>query len=231
MSTTTAASGEHRRADVAAANLDAARGIARTSLQQAEDDTREVALERAERLTTALALLLLSLEARPAAWIPAPLDDCDPVHGGVQLAISVATQAMASLRSGGRFKRGHARQASELGIAAERATPPVSPMILAAIPRSVHGADSSRQQGSRAPARGRRRAAPRRRRPRARIRLLSPLRAPLPGRRVARAPAARRAATSTSFGLARACGRSRASCLAPAPHPPPSRVRSIASGG
>ena len=62
MSTTTAASGERRRAYLAAGHLDPLWGTAGLCPQESKDDARKVSLERAERLAAALALGLLALE-------------------------------------------------------------------------------------------------------------------------------------------------------------------------
>ena len=59
-------------------------------LEHLEDDSREVALEAAQRLATALALRLLAGEERSRRSMHAPLGDRDPMQGAVELTVALA---------------------------------------------------------------------------------------------------------------------------------------------
>ena len=106
MSITTAASGKHRSTHLAATDFDAARRLAGITAKQPKDDPRQVALERAESFEAALSGGLLALQKSAGTRVAASLDDRDLVQRGVELAVSVPTQAMASLLPGGRVERG-----------------------------------------------------------------------------------------------------------------------------
>src|SRR3954467_11488845 len=84
-------SGERRHANLSAADLDDAFGIAGGGLaQEPEDDAGQQSFEAAQCFESGLAFALAALEVGAGAWVPAALDDGQLVQCGVELSVSVA---------------------------------------------------------------------------------------------------------------------------------------------
>jgi hypothetical protein len=121
---TTCSSSERGRANLSAADLDHALGSGRGCLaQEAEHDACQQSLEAAQRFESSLAFGLPALEVRAGAWVPTALDHGQLVQRAVELAISVAVQAVALLLARGGIERRDAGEPRELRVGAKAADP------------------------------------------------------------------------------------------------------------
>ena len=121
---TTYGSGERGHANLSAADLDDAFEIPGGGLaQEAEDDAGQQSFEAAQCFESGLAFGLAAFEVGARAWVPAALDDGQLVQCGVELPVSVAVEAVASLLAGGGIERCDAGEARELRVGAKSSDP------------------------------------------------------------------------------------------------------------